>query len=168
MPASACWVLGLKTFTFRKETSYYFYEYGLGFLCLYTICLQSPQKLEASITSSKTGVTDGCVIPCGCSESDLSLLLEEQPVLVTTEPSLQPVAFKTNKHPLILCYAYTCVPYHERMEVGKQLWEVSFLLPSANFRDQTLVVRLGVKCRYPLSYLAGPSLLIFTGTGYLN
>ena len=34
-------------------------------------------------------ITDGCELPCGCWELD-SEPLEEQPVLLTTEPSLQP------------------------------------------------------------------------------
>ena len=37
-------------------------------------------------------ITDGCLPPCGCWELN-SGLLEEQPVLLTTEPSLQPLHF---------------------------------------------------------------------------
>ena len=35
-----------------------------------------------------TGITDSCGLPCGCWELNLDPL-EEQPVLLTTEPSLQ-------------------------------------------------------------------------------
>ena len=35
------------------------------------------------------GVTDGCELPCGCWELNLSPL-EEQPVLLTTKSPLQP------------------------------------------------------------------------------
>ena len=36
-----------------------------------------------------TGVIDGCETPCGCWELNLGPL-QEQPVLLTAEPSLQP------------------------------------------------------------------------------
>jgi hypothetical protein len=37
----------------------------------------------------ETGVADCCELPCGCWDLNPGLL-GEQPVLVTTEPSLQP------------------------------------------------------------------------------
>jgi hypothetical protein len=43
---------------------------------------------QREFRSSGTGVTDGCKLPCGCWELNPGPL-EEQPVLVTTEPSLQ-------------------------------------------------------------------------------
>jgi hypothetical protein len=45
-----------------------------------------PQRLEEDIRGPGTGVVDGCELPCGCWESNLGLL-EEQPVLLTTEPA---------------------------------------------------------------------------------
>jgi hypothetical protein len=39
--------------------------------------------------SPRTRVTDSCELPCGCWELNLGLL-EEQPVHLTIEPSLQP------------------------------------------------------------------------------
>jgi hypothetical protein len=49
-------------------------------------CLQRP---EEDAGSSGTGVMNGCDPPCGCQEWN-SGPLEEQPVLLTSEPSLQP------------------------------------------------------------------------------
>ena len=44
------------------------------------------------IRSPGTGVTDSRELPCGCWELNLDPL-EEQPVLLTTEPSLQSQSF---------------------------------------------------------------------------
>ena len=52
-------------------------------------CVQYLQRPEEGIRSLGTGVTGGCELPCGCWELNPGPL-EEQPVLVTTEPSLQP------------------------------------------------------------------------------
>ena len=49
----------------------------IGFACMY-IC--------GRVRSPGTGVTDKGELPCGCRE----LNLEEQPVFLTAEPSLQP------------------------------------------------------------------------------
>jgi hypothetical protein len=46
-------------------------------------CLQILQKRESDL------IMDGCEPPCGCWDLN-SGLLEEQSVLLTTEPSLQP------------------------------------------------------------------------------
>ena len=56
---------------------------------LYTMCVYCPLKPEEGVRTSGTGVMDGCRLPCGCWELN-SGPLEEQPVLLTTEPSLQP------------------------------------------------------------------------------
>jgi hypothetical protein len=42
---------------------------------------------QKSVESSGTGVTDSCEPPCGCWELNPEPL-EEQPVFLTTEPSL--------------------------------------------------------------------------------
>ena len=42
------------------------------------------------IRSPGTGVTDSCELPCGCWELNLCPL-GEQPALLTSEPSLQPL-----------------------------------------------------------------------------
>lgn len=44
---------------------------------------------EEAIGSPESGVTEGCELPCGCWELNLGCL-EEQQVLFTTVPSLQP------------------------------------------------------------------------------
>lgn len=46
------------------------------------------QRPEEGIKSPETEVTECCEPPCGCRESILDPL-KEQPVLLTTEPSLQ-------------------------------------------------------------------------------
>ena len=53
-------------------------------------------------------ITDGCVPPCGCWELN-SGPLEGQPVLLTTEPSLQPSSFSFSLyffHVLIISILY--------------------------------------------------------------
>ena len=49
-------------------------------------CLQTPQKRASDL------ITDGCEPPCSCWELNPGPL-EEQSVLLTTEPSLQPSLF---------------------------------------------------------------------------
>jgi len=56
---------------------------GLFILCVHCSCLQTHQKRASD------PITDGCEPPCGCRELN-SGPLEEQSVLLTTEPSLQP------------------------------------------------------------------------------
>ena len=53
-------------------------------------CTQCPWKPGRSVGSPRTGVTDGCEPPCGCWESYLGPV-EEQPVSLVTEQSLQPL-----------------------------------------------------------------------------
>lgn len=62
----------------------------MSILSVYYMCvLGPPGGQKKSIGFPQTGVTDGCTPSCGCCDSNL-LPLEEQPVLITTEPSLQP------------------------------------------------------------------------------
>ena len=56
----------------------------------YVCCACRGQKESAG--SLGTGVTDGCEPPCACWELTLGSL-EEQPVLLTTESSLQSQRF---------------------------------------------------------------------------
>ena len=52
-------------------------------------CLM-PAEVRRGIRSPGTGVTDGWEPPCGCRELN-SGPLEEQAMLLTSEPSLQPL-----------------------------------------------------------------------------
>ena len=52
------------------------------------------QKLEEHV-SSETGVMDGCEPPCGSWELNPGSL-EEQPVLLTTEPFLYSLGFSSD------------------------------------------------------------------------
>ena len=67
--------------------SFYFFKsfFFLSILLIYYICsvLTACQKRVPDL------VTDGCEPPCGCWEMN-SGSLEEQPVLLTSETSLQP------------------------------------------------------------------------------
>lgn len=56
------------------------------FLC--RPCVQCPQSPVQEFRSSESGITDHCKIPCGCRGSNPGCL-EEQPVLLMSEPSLQ-------------------------------------------------------------------------------
>ena len=48
-----------------------------------SVCMPTGQKMAADL------ITDGCEPPCGCPELN-SGPLEEQAMLLNTEPSLQP------------------------------------------------------------------------------
>lgn len=56
-------------------------------VCMCTTNLQCRKKLEEVIESSGTGVYS-CELLCGCCEPNLGLL-EEQPVILSIESSLQ-------------------------------------------------------------------------------
>jgi hypothetical protein len=60
-------------FNFKKDFIYFMYEY--------TVAVFRHQK------KASDPITDGCEPPCGCWDLN-SGLLEEQSVLLTTEPSL--------------------------------------------------------------------------------
>jgi hypothetical protein len=66
------------------HVSFFFFRfiYLLYVSTLYS-CLQTPQKRASDL------ITDGCEPACGCRDLN-SQLLEEQSVLLTTEPSDQP------------------------------------------------------------------------------
>ena len=65
----------LSSFFFLKIYLFYVYEY--------TVAVFRHQKRASD------PITDGCELPCGCWELN-SGSLEEQSVLLTAEPSLQP------------------------------------------------------------------------------
>lgn len=75
-----------------------------------------PVKVRSRHQILITGVTDSCELPCECWELNLDPL-EEQPVLLTTKPSLQPFFF-------FLCQGLTNVAL-----VGLKLTKVHLLLP---------------------------------------
>ncbi|KAL6074356.1 hypothetical protein STEG23_012106, partial [Scotinomys teguina] len=60
-------------------------------------------QLRSSKRSPGTGVTDSCELPCGFWDLNPGPL-EEQPVLLTAEPSLQPpeTCFKGPKNPPLI------------------------------------------------------------------
>ena len=52
------------------------------------LCACCPQRLQEGIRSQGTRATDGCWLPCWYLDLDLGPL-KEQPMLLTTKPSLQ-------------------------------------------------------------------------------
>lgn len=56
---------------------------------MYTMCMPGALKGQGSVGASGTGITGGCEVPWGCWEPNPGPL-EEQRVLLATEPSLQP------------------------------------------------------------------------------
>jgi hypothetical protein len=67
-------------------------------VCMY-VCL-----CEA-VRSPGTGVTDSCELPCGYWELN-PVCPEEQTVILTTEPSLQPLTLKILKNSFFLLLVY--------------------------------------------------------------
>jgi hypothetical protein len=56
---------------------------------VYHACLM-PMEVGEDIGYSETGVTESSELPCWCWEPNLGSL-QEQEVLLTTEPSFQPI-----------------------------------------------------------------------------
>ena len=71
---------------FKIQFLVLFYVYECLNVCKCTHVVHCPQRSEEGVG---TGVTDTCQLPCGCWESNPGSL-QEQSMLLTTEPSLQP------------------------------------------------------------------------------
>jgi hypothetical protein len=56
-------------------------------VCLCSVCMQGLWRLIEGVGFHGIGVADSCELPCGCWELNLGPL-EEQPVFLTSEPSL--------------------------------------------------------------------------------
>ena len=85
-PALNADYISVKTSPCKDEIFLFFFFFNnLFILCIWVHCrcLQTHQKRASD------PITDGCEPPCGCWELN-SGPLEEQSVLLTTEPSLQP------------------------------------------------------------------------------
>lgn len=64
--------------------------------CMFiSTCVQCLRRPDKGFGSLGTGILSGLVLPCGFWESNLSSL-EEQPVFLTAEPSVQPLDFIFN------------------------------------------------------------------------
>ena len=79
-----CFLYCLGTVNFCPPPSIY-----LCILCIWVFCLHVHLYTRRGIRSHGTIVTDGCRLPCEFWELN-SGPLKEQPVLLNTEPSLQP------------------------------------------------------------------------------
>jgi hypothetical protein len=92
---------------FLKIYLFYVYEYTVR-------CLQTHQKRASDL------ITDGCEPPCGSWELN-SGPLEEQSVLLTTEPSLQPRVLRQNfkYQPGVVAHAFD--PSTREAEAGRFL-----------------------------------------------
>jgi hypothetical protein len=86
---------------------------------MYTVCTWYLQKLEEDMGFLSTRVMVGYELPRGCQESNLSPL-EEQPVLLTAEPSLQALGAVRIPSFDFLCMGHTLFPYtcHNLLEDG--------------------------------------------------
>jgi hypothetical protein len=86
-PEHSCSVLSSEHVQRQRSLNLLFFFKDLFIICIWVhcSCLQIPQKRASD------PITDGCEPPCGCWELN-SGPLEEQSVLLTTEPSLQPLS----------------------------------------------------------------------------
>jgi hypothetical protein len=92
-PPPACWHTCMYANKWVSWNSFRFiYLVYMSVSCMYIytphVCL-APRQSEEYNRFSGTGVTDSCELPCGCWEWNLAPL-KEWPMLLTTEPSLQP------------------------------------------------------------------------------
>lgn len=65
-------------------------------VCLYTICVSSILRGQGSLES---GITCSCEPPCGCQETNPGPL-EEQPVILTSDPIPYILVLKRTKKPI--------------------------------------------------------------------
>lgn len=81
------WVLGIEPKS-STRTSCSFKMYLFMYVCECFVCMYSCTP-EEGIESHRITVTDGCELPCWCWKLN-PRPLEEQLMLLTAEPSLQP------------------------------------------------------------------------------
>lgn len=70
-------------------------------VCMYTMCVTGASRSEKDIGYPGTGVRDICEPLCWCWD-----LLQEQQMLLATEPPFQPS--KDSCWGLVWCYAFKC------------------------------------------------------------
>lgn len=129
--------------------------------CLCTTCvLGAFQDQKGALDSSRTGVTDSCELSCWCWELNL-YSLEEQPVLWTAKPSLQPLdnSFlkcinvycpKQIKFSLFFKFFYFYF-FSSLFLNGKNDWEGDFLVVSVYFPrniEMTCLLFLWIYCNW--------------------
>lgn len=87
---------------FKVIIDVYFMRFSvfLVYICLCTMCMQSPQGPEEGVRNPVTGIIDGYVPPCRCWEPSPSPVPEQQ-VPLTLDPSLQPCNFQFKKVELL-------------------------------------------------------------------
>jgi len=97
--SSASWMLSIFVgFVFLLYVFMHFFSYVYECFYLYVcmhvhpVCAWCLRRSEEGIRSPGTGDKEGCEPPCGFWELNLGPLQEQQ-VLLTTEPSLQPPIF---------------------------------------------------------------------------
>lgn len=86
--------LFISTFIFPKDLVIFISRAWVFCLqvCLCTTCTSDVHTGQKRVSDpSRPGVTEGCELPCGCWELNPGPL-QEQPVLLATEPSLQPLS----------------------------------------------------------------------------
>ena len=96
------------------------YFYFLKDLSIYYVYSIPPASMPAGQKRAPTLIIDGCESPCGCWELN-SVPLEEQPVLLTSEPSLQSGCSRFFFHSEV-CFPELCVCVH-----GSEDWALGLL-----------------------------------------
>jgi len=92
-------------------------------ICTQCCCLQTHQKRASN------PITDGCEPPCVCWELN-SGPLEEQSVLLTAEPSLQPKSYYLNTFIICSRWSHALQTGLELIMVDKDNHELLVLLSS--------------------------------------
>lgn len=80
-----------KAFFFLRLVLFYVYEcFPYMYVCPPCVC-PVPEEAREGVGASRSIVTDGCKLPLECWNQTNPSPLEEQPVLLTTEPFHQPL-----------------------------------------------------------------------------
>jgi hypothetical protein len=78
----------------------YLMRMGILPACVSASCVQCSWRLEERVRSLETGGVDGSELTCGCWELNVESL-EQQQMLLSTEPSVSPDAFLNSRNHLL-------------------------------------------------------------------
>lgn len=108
-----------------------FFDFVILYVHLYTMYIQCPQGPEEGIGSPGAGVTDCYKLPSGCWRLNTGPL-EEQQVVFTAKPSLQPCSLSVCAQMHMCCRCIcTCAYTHESQQTT--LTDISQSLSSCFF-----------------------------------
>jgi hypothetical protein len=80
---------------------YFYFMNVFSSVCVCT-CVCGAHRVQKKVRTLGTRVIYVCKLPCGCWDLNLCLL-KEQPALLTTEPSLQPLVLNPSKAVFLYC-----------------------------------------------------------------